>query len=515
MKYPIGIQNFEKIRKDGFVYVDKTALIYQIVSEGSYYFLSRPRRFGKSLLLSTFEAYFQGKKELFDGLAISKLEKNWNAFPILHLDLNTEKYDSVTALENKLNLALSEWEGLYGNNPNERSLSTRFEGVIRRAAEHTGKQAVILVDEYDKPMLQAIGNNELQKEYRSTLKAFYGALKSCDKYIRFAFLTGVTKFGKVSVFSDLNNLTDLSFDEDYTSLCGITENELHEYFADSIKLLANKNNMDVTQTYERLKEYYDGYHFSYDTPGIYNPFSILNTLKKGRYSDYWFETGTPTFLVHQLQKTGYRLDEMTEEKLSADTLNSIDIMDTNPLPLLYQSGYLTIKDYDERYKTYTLCFPNSEVREGFVKYLVPYYTPKNENNTSFSIDKFVKEVEKGDPESFMHRLDAFFANGDYALMGNKELYFHNAIYVFFSLMGLYVDVERHTTDGRMDILMQTSDYIYILELKIDQSADVALQQIEEKEYARPFVADTRKLFKIGINFSTEKRRIDDWKVEES
>ena len=515
MKYPIGIQNFEKIRKDGFVYVDKTALIYQIVSEGSYYFLSRPRRFGKSLLLSTFEAYFQGKKELFEGLAISKLEKNWNAFPILHLDLNTEKYDSVTALENKLNLALSEWEGLYGNNPNERSLSTRFEGVIRRAAEHTGKQAVILVDEYDKPMLQAIGNNELQKEYRSTLKAFYGALKSCDKYIRFAFLTGVTKFGKVSVFSDLNNLTDLSFDEDYTSLCGITENELHEYFADSIKLLANKNNMDVTQTYERLKEYYDGYHFSYDTPGIYNPFSILNTLKKGRYSDYWFETGTPTFLVHQLQKTGYRLDEMTEEKLSADTLNSIDIMDTNPLPLLYQSGYLTIKDYDERYKTYTLCFPNSEVREGFVKYLVPYYTPKNENNTSFSIDKFVKEVEKGDPEGFMHRLDAFFANGDYALMGNKELYFHNAIYVFFSLMGLYVDVERHTTDGRMDILMQTSDYIYILELKIDQSADVALQQIEEKEYARPFVADTRKLFKIGINFSTEKRRIDDWKVKES
>lgn len=515
MKYPIGIQNFEKIRKDGFVYVDKTALIYQIVSEGSYYFLSRPRRFGKSLLLSTFEAYFQGKKELFEGLAISKLEKNWNAFPILHLDLNTEKYDSVTALENKLNLALSEWEGLYGNNPNERSLSTRFEGVIRRAAEHTGKQAVILVDEYDKPMLQAIGNNELQKEYRSTLKAFYGALKSCDKYIRFAFLTGVTKFGKVSVFSDLNNLTDLSFDEDYTSLCGITENELHEYFADSIKLLANKNNMDVTQTYERLKEYYDGYHFSYDTPGIYNPFSILNTLKKGRYSDYWFETGTPTFLVHQLQKTGYRLDEMTEEKLSADTLNSIDIMDTNPLPLLYQSGYLTIKDYDERYKTYTLCFPNSEVREGFVKYLVPYYTPKNENNTSFSIDKFVKEIEKGDPESFMHRLDAFFANGDYALMGNKELYFHNAIYVFFSLMGLYVDVERHTTDGRMDILMQTSDYIYILELKIDQSADVALQQIEEKEYARPFVADTRKLFKIGINFSTEKRRIDDWKVKES
>lgn len=515
MKYPIGIQNFEKIREDGFVYVDKTAFIYRLVNEGSYYFLSRPRRFGKSLLISTLEAYFQGKKELFDGLAISKMEKDWHSYPILHLDLNSREYKAESSLEAELNRHLEQWEKLYGDEFWERATEERFLQVIDKAYEKTGKQVVILVDEYDKPMLQAIGNKALQDAYRSKLKAFYSVLKTQDAKIRFAFMTGVTKFGKVSVFSDLNNLTDLSFDEDYTSLCGITEEELHEYFDDSIKQLADKNKMDVAQAYERLKEDYDGYHFAYDTPGIYNPFSILNTLKKGRYGDYWFETGTPSFLVYQLQKTGYRLDDMTEENLSADTLNSIDIMDENPLPLLFQSGYLTIKNYDTRFKTYTLGFPNREVKEGFVKYLVPFFTPKSDNKSAFSIDKFVKEVDAGKAEDFMRRLDAFFANGDYALMGDKELYFHNAVYVFFTLMGFYVDVERHTTDGRMDILMQTSDYIYILELKIDQTADTALRQIEEKGYANPFASDKRKLFKIGINFSTEKRRIDDWKVKES
>ena len=515
MKYPIGIQNFEKIREDGFVYVDKTALIYQIVSEGSYYFLSRPRRFGKSLLLSTLEAYFSGKKELFEGLAISKLEKEWATHPILHLDLNSREYKDESSLEAELNRHLEQWEKLYGDEFKTRATEERFLQVIDKAYEKTRKQVVILVDEYDKPLLQTIGDKALQDAYRSKLKAFYSVLKTQDAKIRFAFMTGVTKFGKVSVFSDLNNLTDISFDCRYTQICGISEQELRQYFDESVTLLAKSNEIGKEECYTRLKEDYDGYHFDWNTVGMYNPFSLLNTLSSCQFRDYWFETGTPTFLVNQLQKTGYRLDDMTEENLSADTLNSIDIMDENPLPLLYQSGYLTIKNYDTRFKTYTLGFPNREVKEGFVKYLVPFYTPKSDNKSAFSIDKFVKEVDAGKAEDFMHRLDAFFANGDYALMGNKELYFHNAIYVFFSLMGLYVDVERHTTDGRMDILMQTSDYIYILELKIDQSADVALQQIEEKEYARPFVADTRKLFKIGINFSTEKRRIDDWKVEES
>ena len=515
MKYPIGIQNFEKIREDGFVYVDKTALIYQLVNEGSYYFLSRPRRFGKSLLLSTLEAYFSGKKELFEGLAISKLEKEWTTHPILHLDLNSREYKDESSLEAELNRHLEQWEKLYGDEFKTRATEERFLQVIDKAYEKTRKQVVILVDEYDKPLLQTIGDKALQDAYRSKLKAFYSVLKTQDAKIRFAFMTGVTKFGKVSVFSDLNNLTDISFDCRYTQICGISEQELRQYFDESVTLLAKSNEIGKEECYTRLKEDYDGYHFDWNTVGMYNPFSLLNTLSSCQFRDYWFETGTPTFLVNQLQKTGYRLDDMTEENLSADTLNSIDIMDENPLPLLYQSGYLTIKNYDTRFKTYTLGFPNREVKEGFVKYLVPFYTPKSDNKSAFSIDKFVKEVDAGKAKDFMRRLDAFFANGDYALMGNKELYFHNAIYVFFSLMGLYVDVERHTTDGRMDILMQTSDYIYILELKIDQSADVALQQIEEKEYARPFVADTRKLFKIGINFSTEKRRIDDWKVEES
>ncbi|MBQ8958929.1 MAG: ATP-binding protein [Bacteroidales bacterium] len=513
MKYPIGIQNFEKIRKEGFEYIDKTAFVYKLADEGNYYFLSRPRRFGKSLLLSTFEAYFRGERDLFEGLAISELEQHWDRFPIFHLDLNTEKYDTLEALESKLNLALSGWEAKYGSNPNERSLSTRFEGVIGRAFEQEGKRVVILVDEYDKPMLQAIGNEALQEAYRSTLKAFYGALKSCDRCIRFAFLTGVTKFGKVSVFSDLNNLIDISLDRRYVSICGITESELQGQFDGSVEALGEANGMSKEECYAQLKHDYDGYHFDVNTEGIYNPFSILNTLASQQFRDYWFETGTPTFLVRQLQKTNYRLSDMTEERLSADTLNSIDIMEETPLPLLFQSGYLTITGYDPRFRLYRLGFPNREVKEGFIKYLVPFYTPKTDNKSRFSIEQFVSEVEQGRAENFMQRMEAFFAGGDYALMGDKELYFQNAMYVFFTLLGLYVEVERHTTDGRMDMLVQTKDYIYIIELKIDQTADIALQQIDDKGYAKPFATDPRQLFKIGLNFSTERRCIDGWKVE--
>jgi len=512
MKYPIGIQNFAEVRRNGFVYVDKTAFVYKLVSEGKYYFLSRPRRFGKSLLLSTFEAYFKGKKELFDGLAIAEQEKEWIGYPVLHLDLNTEKYDQPESLDNQLNMHLSQWESLYGRESYEISLSARFQGVIRRACQQTGRQVVILVDEYDKPLLQAIGNDPLQNEYRSTLKAFYGALKTCDRYIRFAFLTGVTKFGKVSVFSDLNNLTDLSLDKRYSTICGITEQELHDYFDESVQFLASENGMGKEECYERLQYDYDGYHFSIGSVGVYNPFSVLNTLSARQFNDYWFETGTPSFLVYQLQKTDYQLDYLTEEELTADTLNSIDVMDDNPLPLLYQSGYLTLKDYDSRFRTYRLQYPNREVREGFIRYLVPYYTPKHRDKSKFFIRNFVQEMESGDAEGFMRRLESFFSKGDYQLMGDKEVYFHNAVYVFFTLLGFYVEVERHTTDGRMDILAQTPHYIYIFELKINQSAEAALQQIEKKGYAKPFVDDPRQLFKIGVNFSTETRTIDEWKA---
>ena len=514
MKYPIGIQNFGEIRRDGYAYVDKTALMYKLVSEGKYYVLSRPRRFGKSLFLSTLEAYFEGQKELFEGLAVSLLEKEWVKHPILHLDLNAAKYDTAEALYNMLDDFLAKEEDKYGRAETERSFGLRFMGVIRRAFEKTRCRVVILIDEYDKPMLQAIGNDALQTEYRNTLKAFYGALKSCDRYIRFAFLTGVTKFGKVSVFSDLNNLEDISPLPQYSTICGISEEELHRDFDEGVEQLAEASSMTKDECYERLKQDFDGYHFCMDSPGMYNPFSLLNTLKNKVFRDYWFETGTPSFLVYQLKKTGYPLESMTTEELSTDTLNSIDIMDENPLPLLYQSGYLTLKSYDSRFDEYQLGFPNREVEQGFIKYLYPFYTPKVQDKGTFAISNFVKAIRKGDAEGFMRRLENFFANGDYQVMGNMELYFQNTLYVFFRLMGFYVEVERHTTDGRMDILMQTSQYIYILELKLDKSADEALAQIEAKGYAKPFADDARHLFKIGINFSTSTRRIGDWKIVE-
>ena len=375
-KYPVGIQNFEKIRRNGYAYVDKTAAIYWLAETGSYYCLSRPRRFGKSLLLSTMKDYFEGKKELFEGLAIAGLEKDWGEYPVLHLDLNARNYTDVSALHAELNKYLIQWEEKYGLDQRDLAVEERFYFVIKKACEITGRKVVILVDEYDKPMLEAIGNPELQEDYRSTLKAFYGNLKSCDEYIKFAFLTGVTKFGKVSVFSDLNHLTDISLDSRYVDICVISEAELRRNFDEGVAELATANNMTKDECYARLKRDFDGYHFQPDTVGIYNPFSLLSTLASGQFKDYWFETGTPTFLVHQLLKTNFLLEDMTREELTVDTLNSIEIMDENPLPLLFQSGYLTIESYDPEFGTYTLGFPNREVEEGFTKIGINFNTEK-------------------------------------------------------------------------------------------------------------------------------------------
>ena len=510
--YPIGIQSFEHLRQSGYTYVDKTQLVYQLATTGKYYFLSRPRRFGKSLLLSTLKAYFEGKKELFDGLAIAGLETDWTAYPVLHLDLNARNYINREALISELNRHLEQWEKLYGDEFKNRTVEERFLQVIRKAYEKTGKRAVILVDEYDKPLLQAIDDKFLQDEYRSILKSFYGNLKTCDEFIQFAFLTGVTKFGKVSVFSDLNHLTDISLDYRYADICGISEAELHQGFDEGVIKLAEFNQMNKEECYEKLKENFDGYHFYPGSEGVYNPFSLLSTLSSSQFKDYWFETGTPTILVRQLQKTNYPLEEMTKEDVTADTLNSINIMDENPLPLIFQSGYLTIKGYDKRFDTYTLGFPNREVEEGFTRFLYPYYTPKTLSKSQFSVSQFVRDIDNGNAENFIHRLEALFADGNYQVVGDEEIYFQNTLYVFFKLLGFYVDVERHTSDGRMDILMQTKDYVYILELKVNQTADIALQQIEEKGYAVPFASDPRKLYKIGVNFNSVTRKIDGWKV---
>ena len=511
MKYPIGIQNFEKIRKDDYVYVDKTKLIYDIVSSGSYYFLGRPRRFGKSLLISTIEAYFKGRKELFAGLDIERLETKWEAYPVLHMDLNTRNYDTKEALLAELNKNLEAWEALYGDKFKDRAPEERLSHIIELAYQKTGKRVVLLVDEYDKPLLQTIGNVALQDVYRNILKAFYSVVKTYDKYIKFGFFTGVTKFGKVSVFSDLNNLQDISMDKRYIEICGITDEEIHLYFESSLQGLAVANNMTYDEAAAKLKEQYDGYHFEYGTKGIYNPFSLLNTFAKQSFKDYWFETGTPTFLVQLLQERKYALPDLTHEIVSDDVLNSIDTASRNPIPLIYQSGYLTIKGYNERFRKYYLGFPNKEVETGFLNFLLPYYTP-NSDRSEFDVSNFVMDVEGGKPEQFMQRLQAMFADTDYKIVGNAELYFQNALYLVFKIMGFYVDVERPTSDRRLDVLIKTADYIYIIECKLDKSADEALRQIDELSYAAPFAMDKRTIYKIGVNFSSKTRGVEGWKV---
>lgn len=512
MKYPIGIQDFEKLRTKGYSYVDKSRFVYKLATEGEYYFLSRPRRFGKSLFLSTLEAYFQGKKELFKGLAIYDLETEWKKYPIFHIDLNTANFREKDSLYTVLNDYLTTWECKYGTRESEATLALRFKGVIARAAEKEGCGVVILIDEYDKPILQTLRDPELQAEHRAQLKAFYSVLKTQDRYIKFAFLTGVTKFGKISVFSDLNNLTDISMDHRYISICGMTEKELLTNFKEGISELAEANGDTKEATIAKLKARYDGYHFEENTVGIYNPFSVLNTLSRLRYKDYWFETGTPTFLVDLLKMHNYRLPDMTKERVSDDVINSVDSLSTNPIPVIYQSGYLTIKDYNERFKKYLLGFPNKEVEEGFLNFLLPLYTSAG-NNSPFLVDEFVQDVESGNPERFMQRMKAFFADTSYQVVGNAELYFQNAMYLVFKIMGFYTQVERPTSDGRIDAIIQTPNYIYVIECKLDRTADEAIKQIENNGYAEPFLMDKRKLYKIGVSFSSETRGVAEYKIK--
>ena len=369
MKYPIGIQDFEKLRTNGYSYVDKSRFVYKLATEGEYYFLSRPRRFGKSLFLSTLEAYFQGKKELFEGLAIYDLETDWKKYPIFHIDLNTANFREKDSLYTVLNDYLTTWESKYGARESEATLALRFKGVIARAAEKEGCGVVILIDEYDKPILQTLRDPELQAEHHAQLKAFYSVLKTQDRYIKFAFLTGVTKFGKVSVFSDLNNLTDISMDHRYISICGMTEKELLTNFKEGINELAEANGDSETETIAKISMRYAGYHFEENSEEIYNPFSVLNTLANSRYDDYWFKANTHTFLIDILKKHDYCITNLSKAQIKANMMNNVE---TNPFPVIYQGGYLTIKSYDERFKNYQLGFPNKEVEEGILNTLLPH-----------------------------------------------------------------------------------------------------------------------------------------------
>ena len=513
MIYPIGIQNFEKIRTEDFLYVDKTAEIYKLAKEGRYYFLSRPRRFGKSLLVSTMEAYFAGRKELFSGLAIEKLETEWKQHPVLHLDLSGVSYTDESVLERVLSDKLSKWETLYGAVNTSDILGLRFKEVIEAAYNKTGNQVAILIDEYDKPIIDNLGNEPTLSHLRSTLQGFYSVMKSMDARIRFGFLTGVTKIGKMSVFSGLNNLNDISMIPDYVDICGVSETELHEYFDESISELSSANEMSKEECYVKLKSMYDGYHFCEDSIGIYNPFSLLNTFQNKKFREYWFETGTPGFLVEVMRKTSFDVTTLENQTVDSTLMSNADAIFENPVPYLFQSGYLTITGYNDMFRLYQLGFPNQEVKNGFLNCLLKYYVPMSPDMSGTTlIYQLWHSITEGNPKSFMQILSSLFANTSYQIQGETEKDFQYAMYIISALLGEYVQVERATSNGRIDLIIQTKEFIYIFELKVNADADVALRQIDEKGYARPFEGDSRKLFKIGVNFSTATRRIEDWKI---
>ena len=520
MKLPVGIQEFEKLRNEGYVYLDKTPLIWKMVNEGCYYFLSRPRRFGKSLLMSTIQAFFEGKKQYFDGtvgnpLFIATDESvnwKWESYPIMHLDLNSDKYTTKEALESRINDFLHRQEELYGTRPSEVTFGQRFEGVLDRAYKQTGRRVVILIDEYDKPLLQAIGNKELQNEFRSTLKSFYGALKSKDGCIKFAFLTGVTKFGKVSVFSDMNNLEDISMSPRFIDICGITEDELTTQLKPYIEKLADGNAITYDQAVEKLRCLYDGYHFREYAKGLYNPYSVLNTLKDGIFKSYWFETGTPTYLATLLVIHDYNLEDMEHAEVDVDVLNSVDSESTNPIPVIYQSGYLTIKGYDEEFNLYQLGFPNKEVEDGFIKFLIPFYLTNHKPTSTFDIRSYIADIRHGNVEQFILRIKSLFADTPYELIKDLENHYQNQVWLLHKLLGMYVQAEYHTSDGRIDMVLQTPKFCYVIEFKFDGSAQDGLDQISRKDYTLPFALTGQQIIRIGMNISRETRNVEDYKI---
>lgn len=514
LRYPVGIQNFEEIRTGGYVYVDKTGFVYRLVKEGKYYFLSRPRRFGKSLLLSTIEAYFLGRRDLFKGLILDRLVSDWEPHPVLHLDLNNRNYYNFEALLAELNANLEKWESLYGDEKKDRAPEERFGYVIERAFVKTGKKVVILIDEYDKPLLNAVDNETLSEQYKGILKAFYGNLKTMDRYIEFAMLTGVARFSKVSIFSDLNNLRDISFSRNYSAICGITPDELDANFRDGIENMACRYEVSKIDMMERLRQNYDGYHFSEESDDIFNPFSIVNAFADNSIGSYWFASGTPTFLVKKLLEEKWDLRRLSGYKIKKSTLEQAGINSSDPVPVFFQTGYLTIKGYVERFSQYILDYPNQEVKEGFLDFLLPYYIKGNESATEFDISSFVEDVCSGDAEKFMRRLDALVAKVPYSEKGAPpESHFQNAIYLVFSLMGFYVHMEQRISDGRIDLTVETDRFIYIFEFKIDSKAETAMRQIHYKEYWRPYLASDKDIFLIGANFDTTTRRLDDIKIE--
>ena len=511
-KIPIGIQAFSSLIDGDFVYLDKTDMIFKIATTKACYFLSRPRRFGKSLTLSTLHTFFDGRKELFAGLKIEKLETKWEKYPVLHFDFNASTYNSVEDVQSRIGYMLSQHEKIFGKDDNAKQNSERFESLINAAAAQTGKNVVILVDEYDKPLLSNISNKDLQDEIRKELKAFYGVLKTCDENIKIAFITGVTKFSKVSLFSDVNNLIDISAEINFSTLCGATEQEIHDYLDSYVQEMADANDITKDECYKELKNWYEGYHFHPNSVDVYNPFGLMRALYSKEFKEYWFETGTPTFLVEEIKRHNMNLRDLDNVRRTEEQLSKIDNVRNDPVPLLYQSGYLTIKGYDKFLKRYTLSLPNKEVGEALPKFILNFNFPQTDGG-DFDITNFIEDVFNGDIDGFMKRLCALLADNNYEIVGDAEKYFQNVFYLIFKLLGFYAEVERNTSDGRMDAVVKTPQYIYVFEFKLDKPAQEALDQINSKDYFLPFSVDGRKLFKVGVSFSSETRKVKEWVKE--
>lgn len=515
-KYAIGQQDFSVLRERGSFYVDKTLYIEKIITNSTqYWFLARPRRFGKSLFLSTLRYFYEGRRELFQGLYIDSVDWDWEPYPVLRLDLNTEKYKEEGLLDGVLDNYLRNWEQEYGVEVIGDSLSVRFRNIIKAAHEKTGRKVVILVDEYDKPLVNNLNDDDNFEHYRTKLASVYSNFKSSAEHIQLVFLTGVSRFSKLSVFSDLNNLRDITFSDEFSDICGITEKELEDNFRIGIEDFANYNGITKEETRLELKKNYDGYRFTVNGSDIYNPWSLLNAMVEKRASNYWSRTGKPTLVAEAM----YRFDEDIESLLNTRcdeiTLEGFDLRSASPVPLLFQTGYLTIKDYDRETRLFTLGVPNKEVADSLFKELLPFYVKVKKGGDSETVVRnIVNSLLLGQPEKLVNNLDIFFAGIPYDMKMEDENNLHNAIYILLILIGVAVETEVHTSDGRIDLVVKTTKFIYIIELKFDHSAEEAMTQIDEKQYALPYANDPRRLFKIGLNFSSMTRHLDPPRIEE-
>ena len=512
-KYPIGIQTFSKIREGNYLYIDKTELIYRIAhSDSNYMFLSRPRRFGKSLLISTLQCYFEGRRELFDGLAIDRLETEWTAYPVLRFDMSTAKNRDKEGLESELNLKLSKYEAVYGRGEAEKGPNQRLQGLIERAYQQTGRQVVVLIDEYDAPLLDVVHEDRDLPVLRNVMRNFYSPLKACDPYLRFVFLTGITKFSQLSIFSELNNIQNISMLPEYAAICGITQEEMEVQMSPDLDVLAARQKRNREETLQRLKTYYDGYHFTWPSPDIYNPFSLLNAFSDGRLNSYWFGSGTPTYLIEMLNKYHVIPQDIGGRWVAASAFDAPTERMTSITPLLYQSGYITIKDYDELADLYYLDLPNKEVRIGLMESLLDGYVGRERDEAVTTVAFLSRAIIQDKMDEALRLLRTFLSTVPYCDNTDYEGHYQQMLYVIFSLMGKFVDVEIRTPRGRVDLVIRTATKLYVVELKLDQSAEAAMEQIDLKNYPERFALCGLPIVKVAINFDSERHTIADWKI---